>query len=63
MTREQALRLVQATAGCDMPAADEVEIRISADGRRLWVNIDGRCALRVYNARCLVVNDSRQGGQ
>lgn len=34
----------------DLPQADTVEVSVSHahDGARIWVNVNGRCALRAY---------------
>lgn len=38
---------------------EEVEVRISVDGR-LWVNVDGICRLRAYKAKQIIIEDERQ---
>ena len=44
----------------DLNAAETVEIRISADGKQLWVDTDGGNVLRIYNIGKLTVTDERK---
>lgn len=37
-----------------------VGIRIDQDGKRIWINIDGCCVLRVYEYTQLRVTDDRK---
>lgn len=41
----------------------EVEVTVSDQGDRLWVNIDGKCALRICGipAGILRIDDQRKG--
>lgn len=43
----------------DITGATDVSIQIRADGKVLWVNVDGICALRVCRIDRIVVLDSR----
>lgn len=43
----------------DITAPEEVEILVRRDGTVIWVNIDGRCALRACRIKQLVVEDGR----
>ena len=43
----------------DITAPEHVEVRIRGDGKVLWVNVDGVCALRVCNMSELVLHDGR----
>jgi len=38
---------------------ESVQIEVSDDGR-VWVNIDGKCALRVYGSKDIEVCDARK---
>lgn len=42
----------------------KVEVQVSEDGKRLWVNIDGACVLRVQEMKpdTLVIHDDRIKG-
>lgn len=46
----------------DILQAIDVDIQISPDGKRLWVNVDGICALRVGRIDRLTLIDNRQDG-
>jgi hypothetical protein len=37
--------------------ADDVEIIVSADHERVWVNVDGICRFRVHQIKCLTIHD------
>jgi hypothetical protein len=39
--------------------ASTVEVRISYHGDRVWVNIDGVCALRICKIKNLILEDDR----
>lgn len=41
----------------DIEAPKVVEVQVSHDNRRLWVNINGRCVLRCCKIENLVVED------
>lgn len=43
----------------DVKEATDVEISIKADGKVLWVNVDGICALRVSRIDRLKIEDAR----
>lgn len=43
----------------DIPGAKIVEVQIRTDGKVLWVNVDGICALRVCNIENVSVDDMR----
>jgi len=36
-----------------------VEIRVRQDGSVIWINVDGRCVLRICQIKSLVVEDNR----
>ena len=43
---------IEAARGAmDIFGADNVEVQIDYDRRKLWVNVNGWCALRVHNIR------------
>lgn len=37
-----------------------VEVHIDESGKRLWVNVDGICKLRIYDIQTLTVIDERE---
>ena len=43
----------------DLNAANTVEIRISADGKRLWIDTDRGNVLRIYGIGKLILTDQR----
>ena len=43
----------------DLNEADLVEVRISPDGTKVWIDVDGINRFRVYNAKRVVVHDDR----
>jgi Lon protease-like protein len=43
----------------DITGAAIVEVRVRADGRVLWVNVDGICRLRVCQIDQIEVEDER----
>lgn len=43
----------------DVTGASAVEVQIRQDGKVLWVNVDGFCALRVCRIDNLTVEDNR----
>jgi hypothetical protein len=43
----------------DITAPDIVEVEFREDGKVIWVNVDGKCALRVCQIKQLFVTDSR----
>lgn len=54
-------RIDEAREKIDALAATGVEVQIAANGRTLWVNIDGCCKLRVIlnAAATIMIEDSR----
>jgi hypothetical protein len=44
----------------DVIEADTVEIQIDDTGK-IWVNIDGRCALRIGHAKTIISDDPKRG--
>lgn len=46
----------------DRNAMTEVEIRVKDDGKTIWVNIDGECALRIFTTATasITVADQRK---
>jgi hypothetical protein len=46
----------------DLTQAAVVEITISNDGTKIWVDIDGPNRVRVYGIKQLVLRDFRDGG-
>lgn len=38
-----------------------VNVTIRDDGKAVWVNIDGICAVRVYDPKSITIDDARQG--
>jgi hypothetical protein len=47
----------------DLTKAEVVEITISDDGTKIWVDIDGPNRVRVYRIKQLVLRDRRNGGK
>ena len=43
----------------DLNAAETVEIRISNDGRKLWIDTENGNVCRIYNIKQLIVTDAR----
>ena len=43
----------------DLTLADTVEIRISADGKKLWIDTEHGNVCRIYNIKTLVLTDQR----
>ena len=43
----------------DVTGAEAVEFLVRRDGSVVWVNVDGRCLLRVCRIENVVVNDER----
>lgn len=43
----------------DFKHAKTVEITISHDGKKVWVDVDGMNRFRVYNAQLIVITDRR----
>jgi len=44
----------------DITRPEIVEIQIRSDGKVVWVNVDGVCALRACNIKEVIVIDERQ---
>jgi hypothetical protein len=38
----------------------QCQIQIADDGKRVWINIDGKCAVRVFGYEELVIEDQRK---
>ena len=49
-------------AQMDITGASDVSIQVRADGKVIWVNVDGVCKLRVCRIDRLVVEDNRPEG-
>lgn len=47
----------------DVFDAQEVEVAIRSDGRVLWINIDGRCRIRVLRPKNIAIDDRRLTAQ
>jgi hypothetical protein len=47
----------------DLTQAEVVEITVSNDGTKIWVDIDGPNRVRVYRIKQLVLRDFRDGGK
>jgi hypothetical protein len=43
----------------DITAPKGVQVQIRADGKVLWVNVDGKCVLRCCQIEVLDVDDAR----
>lgn len=43
----------------DLTRADSLEITISEDGTRIWIEIDGSNRVRIYNINQLKITDRR----
>lgn len=43
----------------DISSPKTVEIRVSHDGKTLWVNVDEICVLRITRVPIMVVEDER----
>ena len=43
----------------DITAPKGVQVQIRADGKVIWVNVDGKCILRCCQIEVLEVDDSR----
>lgn len=46
----------------DLPRATTVEVKISHDGRRLWIDTNKGNVLRIYNIDKLILHDERKNG-
>lgn len=47
----------------DITGADIVQIRVSPNGRTIWVNREEACLLRICRIEQLVIDDMRQIGK
>jgi len=56
MASERAEQQFQMT---DLRRPKAVEISIAEDGKTLWVNVDGRCALRISDIQALDITGLR----
>jgi hypothetical protein len=43
----------------DLTGVEAVEVMVRDDGQVIWINVDGRCVLRVSKIEYLEVNDER----
>jgi len=43
----------------DITGANTVELQVRGDGKVVWVNVDGVCALRICRIDEVIVNDER----
>lgn len=43
----------------DLESALEIELQIDANGRKVWVNVDGKCAVRIGFAHNIKITDDR----
>ncbi len=43
----------------DIAGANVVEVSIKEDGKVVWINLDGKCILRVCRVKNMVVDDRR----
>lgn len=53
-TTEREVRMI------DIANADLVEIEVSPNGQKIWVNVDGLCRLRINGRYQLSVKDERK---
>jgi len=44
----------------DIIGAEHVEVLVKEDGKVLWVNVNGMCALRICKIDSLIVKDNRE---
>jgi len=44
----------------DITGANTVELQVRGDGKVVWVNVDGVCALRICRIDEVIVNDERE---
>lgn len=44
----------------DIAAPSIVEVQVRADGKVLWVNVDGICRFRCCRIETIIVNDERE---
>lgn len=58
---EQRIRMVAAGAGMiDIPEPSVCEIQIDKSGKRIWVNINGICRLRLTSTTGVAIEDDRE---
>ena len=50
---------IRETRTLDIRNADNVEIVISTDGQKLWINVEGMCLFRVQGIDHIVIEDYR----
>lgn len=43
----------------DLSACEEIEFQIDSDGKKVWVNIDGKCAVRIQQCEHIKITDDR----
>lgn len=69
MPRRSARVVGHDTVGGTLPYVDVIApeggvvITVRPDGRRLWVNVDGMCVLRITNIPYLEIEDNREPSQ
>ena len=44
----------------DVNDPEDVEIVISLDGKTIWLNAEGKCAVRCFQVRSLTISDRRK---
>ncbi len=44
----------------DITAPKVIQIQIDTDEKRVWINVDGKCQLRVCEAEHIIVEDNRK---
>jgi hypothetical protein len=50
---------VKVTSMIDIAEPEVVEIRIRSDGKVIWVNVNGKCYLRICQIKHLDLEDER----
>lgn len=45
----------------DLCGPEHVDITIRNDGKVIWVNVNGKCAVRIYQIKSLTLDDRRRG--
>jgi len=40
---------------------EEIEIKISSDGKSIWINTEERCIVRIQKIKSISLNDERTG--
>ena len=44
----------------DLSNVEVAQIQVSHDGNRIWVNVDGKCVLRVTGIKVIEIQDDRE---